>query len=83
MIEQSQFLAKRSSGTGSTTLTNQGPSTGTDKTFPVTAGETWMIGDNPDADIGGAARLGLKTCWVAPAERALHQVAALDGEGRR
>lgn len=31
----------------------------------------WMIGDNPDADIGGAARLGLKTCWLAPAERAL------------
>ena len=31
----------------------------------------WMIGDNPDADIGGAARLGLKTCWLAPAERSL------------
>jgi HAD superfamily hydrolase (TIGR01509 family) len=29
----------------------------------------WMIGDNPEADIGGAARLGLKTCWLAPAER--------------
>ncbi len=35
------------------------------------ADRAWMIGDNPDADIGGAARLGLKTCWVAPAERAL------------
>jgi len=33
--------------------------------------QAWMIGDNPDADIGGAARLGLKTCWLAPAERAL------------
>jgi len=31
----------------------------------------WMIGDNPNADIGGAARLGLKTCWLAPAERDL------------
>jgi FMN phosphatase YigB (HAD superfamily) len=31
----------------------------------------WMIGDNPEADIGGAARLGLKTCWLAPAERSL------------
>jgi HAD superfamily hydrolase (TIGR01509 family) len=31
--------------------------------------QAWMIGDNPEADIGGAARLGLKTCWVAPAER--------------
>lgn len=31
----------------------------------------WMIGDNPEADIGGAAALGLKTCWLAPAERAL------------
>jgi HAD superfamily hydrolase (TIGR01509 family) len=33
--------------------------------------QAWMIGDNPDADIGGAARLGLKTCWLAPAERDL------------
>ena len=33
----------QSSGTGSTTLANQGPSTGTDKTFPVTAGETWKL----------------------------------------
>lgn len=35
------------------------------------ADRAWMIGDNPDSDIGGAARLGLKTCWLAPAERAL------------
>lgn len=33
--------------------------------------QAWMIGDNPDADIGGAAQLGLKTCWLAPAERDL------------
>ena len=32
---------------------------------------TWMIGDNPEADIAGAGRLGLKTCWLAPAERDL------------
>lgn len=35
------------------------------------AAGTWMIGDNPEADIAGAGRLGLKTCWLAPAERAL------------
>lgn len=35
------------------------------------ASHAWMIGDNPEADIGGAARLGLKTCWLAPAERDL------------
>jgi putative hydrolase of the HAD superfamily len=33
--------------------------------------QAWMIGDNPEADIDGAARLGLKTCWLAPAERDL------------
>lgn len=26
----------------------------------------WMVGDNFDADIRGAAALGLRTCWVAP-----------------
>jgi len=39
--------------------------------LPSSPPQTWMIGDNPEADIGGAARLGLKTCWLAPAERAL------------
>lgn len=28
------------------------------------AGETWMIGDHPDADVRGAARVGLRTGWV-------------------
>lgn len=31
----------------------------------------WMIGDNFDADIRPAARLGLSTCWLAPLERPL------------
>jgi len=39
--------------------------------LPSSPPHTWMIGDNPEADIGGAARLGLKTCWLAPAERDL------------
>jgi len=30
---------------------------------------TWMIGDNFEADIRPAAALGMKTCWIAPAER--------------
>jgi putative hydrolase of the HAD superfamily len=28
----------------------------------------WMVGDNFDADIRGAAALGMRTCWVAPPE---------------
>ncbi len=35
------------------------------------AAETWMVGDNPEADIRPAARLGLRTCWIAPAARPL------------
>ena len=27
---------------------------------------SWMIGDNPDADIIPASALGLRTCWLAP-----------------
>lgn len=30
----------------------------------------WMVGDNVEADIRGAACLGMQTCWLAPAERA-------------
>jgi len=36
----------------------------TDKVDPC-----WMVGDNPEADIRGAAALGLHTCWLAPLER--------------
>ena len=35
----------------------------------VRPGATWMIGDNFEADIRPAAALGMKTCWIAPAER--------------
>jgi len=31
----------------------------------------WMVGDNFEADIRGAAALGLRTCWLAPPERPL------------
>ncbi len=31
----------------------------------------WMVGDNFEADIRGAAALGLRTCWLAPLERPL------------
>lgn len=33
------------------------------------AEETWMVGDNLEADIRPAHRLGLRTCWLAPPER--------------
>jgi len=36
----------------------------------VSAEGAWMVGDNPDADIRPAGRLGLKTCWIAPRGRA-------------
>src|SRR5205814_5510064 len=31
----------------------------------------WMVGDNFEADIRGAAALGIRTCWLAPPERPL------------
>ena len=34
------------------------------------AEDAWMVGDNFEADIRAAAGLGMRTCWVAPAERA-------------
>lgn len=30
---------------------------------------SWMIGDSPPNDIAAAAALGMRTCWLAPAER--------------
>ncbi|HEV2749688.1 MAG TPA: HAD family hydrolase [Gemmatimonadales bacterium] len=35
----------------------------------VPAERAWMVGDNFEADIRGAASLGMRTCWLAPAER--------------
>lgn len=32
---------------------------------------TWMVGDNFEADIRPAAKLGMRTVWVAPAQRPL------------
>jgi putative hydrolase of the HAD superfamily len=34
------------------------------------AERAWMVGDNFEADIRGAAALGMRTCWLAPPERA-------------
>ena len=36
----------------------------------------WMVGDNFEADIKGAAALGIRTCWLAPPDRV---PAAADG----
>jgi putative hydrolase of the HAD superfamily len=35
----------------------------------VGADAAWMVGDDPDVDVRVAARLGLKTCWIAPPDR--------------
>jgi putative hydrolase of the HAD superfamily len=37
----------------------------------VSAAAAWMVGDNVEADIRGAAVLGMRTCWLAPRERAV------------
>jgi len=36
----------------------------------VSADGAWMVGDNVEADLRPAQRLGLKTCWIAPPDRA-------------
>ncbi len=36
----------------------------------ASADRAWMVGDNPEADIRAAAGLGMRTCWLAPADRA-------------
>lgn len=33
------------------------------------AESTWMVGDNPGADILPALALGMRTCWISPRER--------------
>ena len=33
------------------------------------AESTWMLGDNPDADILPALALGMRACWISPRER--------------
>jgi FMN phosphatase YigB (HAD superfamily) len=35
----------------------------------VSAEATWMVGDNPDADIRPAHALGMRTIWLAPESR--------------
>lgn len=36
----------------------------------VPAPRAWMVGDNFEADIRAASGLGLRTCWLAPTDRA-------------
>jgi putative hydrolase of the HAD superfamily len=33
------------------------------------AAGTWMVGDNPEADIRPALALGMRGCWLAPLDR--------------
>jgi FMN phosphatase YigB (HAD superfamily) len=33
--------------------------------------ETWMVGDNFEADIRPAAELGMRTCWLGALDRPL------------
>jgi putative hydrolase of the HAD superfamily len=35
----------------------------------VDPADAWMVGDNFEADVRPAAALGMRTCWIAPAER--------------
>jgi putative hydrolase of the HAD superfamily len=37
----------------------------------VRAAEAWMVGDNFEADIRPAGTLGMRTCWLAPLDRAV------------
>ena len=35
----------------------------------VSPQQAWMVGDNFEADIRGAAGVGIRTCWLAPSDR--------------
>ena len=35
----------------------------------VSPQRAWMVGDNFEADVRGAATLGMRTCWLAPPDR--------------
>jgi HAD superfamily hydrolase (TIGR01509 family) len=47
------------------------PFTTTLGALDVTPANAWMVGDNFEADIRPAQRLGLRTAWLAPADRPL------------
>jgi HAD superfamily hydrolase (TIGR01509 family) len=47
------------------------PFTTTLETMGVPPGRAWMVGDNFQADIRPAQQLGMRTAWLAPADRAL------------
>lgn len=55
---------------------NLGIFTGALNTLGIPPERAWMVGDNFAADIVPAAALGMRTCWIAPAERALPAAAA-------
>ena len=44
---------------------------GTLATLGAPPERAWMVGDNFEADMRGAAALGVRTCWLAPPERPL------------
>jgi len=44
---------------------------GTLTTLGARPERAWMVGDNFEADIRGAAALGMRTCWLGPPERPL------------
>lgn len=52
-------LTNQSNGAGSKTLANQGPSTGTDKSFPVTASETWKLDLKNSTNVGVPTTIGM------------------------
>lgn len=58
------------------TKPNLGIFTGALNRLGTSADQAWMVGDNFAADIVPAAALGMRTCWIAPAERALPAAAA-------
>ena len=35
----------------------------------VPAASAWFVGDNPENDVRPASKLGMTTCWLAPADR--------------
>ena len=63
------FAVTADSGVVGAAKPDNGIFLGTLAALRAPADRAWMVGDNFETDIRPAARLGMKTCWLAPLDR--------------